>query len=173
MPSRQRRPAPTAARSSPAGPNGTVGVFDVATKAEIGALRGHRGDVTDVGFSPTGDRMISAGDDGTVRVWRRPSQRIFPAVDFVYGAALSFDAKRILTWGDGGIAILNASDGSVASRVSTAATTAAAISRDGRLVIGGGEGFLRVWRSTGGRAQASLPAPPEQFNGAAFSPAGP
>jgi len=154
------------------GPNGTVGVFDVATSAEVGALRGHRGDVTDVGFSSTGDRMISAGDDGTVRVWRRPSQRIFPAVAFVYGAVLSFDAERILTWGDGGIAILNASDGSVASRVSTTATTAAAISRDGRLVLGGGEGFLRVWSATGGRAQASLPAPTEQFNGAAFSPDG-
>jgi WD40 repeat protein/DNA-binding SARP family transcriptional activator len=154
------------------GPNGTVGVFDVATNAEIGALRGHRGDVTDVGFSPTGDRIISAGDDGTVRVWRRPSQRIFPAVDFVYGAVLSFDAERILTWGDGGIAILNASDGSVASRVTTTGTTAAAISRDGRLVLGGGAGFLRVWSATGGRALASLPAPTEQFNGAAFSPDG-
>ena len=154
------------------GPNGTVGVLDVATNAQIAALRGHRGDVMDVGFSPTGDRLISAGDDGTVRIWRRPSQRIFRAVTGVFGATLRSDARRILTWGAGGIAILDASDGRVVTRLSTEATSAAAISRDGRQVIGGGEDFLRLWSAAGGPARMSFPAPTQQINGAAFSPDG-
>jgi WD40 repeat protein len=116
--------------------------------------------------------MISAGDDGTVRIWRRPSQRIFPAVTSVFGAALSSDARRILVWGVGGITIMDASNGRVGARVSTEPTSAAAISRDGRQVIGGGEDFLRVWSTAPGPVRMSLPAPTQQINGAAFSPDG-
>ncbi len=154
------------------GPNGTVGVWDLATDTQVAALRGHRGDVTDVGFSRSGDRMISAGDDGTIRIWRRPSQRVFRAVTGVFGAALSSDARRILAWGIGGIAVLDASSGVKKERLTSRATSAAAISRDGTEVIGGGDDFLRVWNASGGSPRMGLRGHTAQVNSAAFSPDG-
>ncbi|MFF3442661.1 NACHT and WD repeat domain-containing protein [Streptosporangium sp. NPDC002721] len=60
-----------------AGDDGTVRLWDVATRRPIGdPLRGHTGPVSAVVFGPDGRVVASAGDDGTVRLWdvatRRP-----------------------------------------------------------------------------------------------------
>jgi WD40 repeat protein len=36
----------------------------------LAVLHGHEGPVTDVAFDPAGDQVLTASDDGTVRVWR-------------------------------------------------------------------------------------------------------
>jgi WD40 repeat protein len=61
------------------GPNGrllatsgedkTVHVREAATGRELLGLRGHTGSVTCLAFSPDGQRLVSAGKDGTIRVW--------------------------------------------------------------------------------------------------------
>jgi WD40 repeat protein/DNA-binding SARP family transcriptional activator len=152
------------------GPNGTVRLWDVATGAELAALRGHEGDVTDVGFSPRGDRIISSGEDATVRVWRPPAQRIFPALPGIYGAAFSADAARILEWGDGGIRIIDSSDGTVDARMGRGTVSAAALSPDGKSVIGGEAGnAVRVWSAAGGPPTIRLGSHKQQVNAVAFS----
>jgi WD40 repeat protein/DNA-binding SARP family transcriptional activator len=164
--------SPDARQIVSGGPNGTVHIWDAASGAEMAALRGHQGDIVDVRFSPRGDRVISAGEDGTVRVWKPAAQRVFTAQPGIFGAAFSSDARHIVAWGLGGIEILNASDGTVATRLGTSATSAAAMSRDGKWVIGGGEDFLRVWSAAGGRARSELRGHSQQVNGAAFGPDG-
>ncbi len=61
------------------GPNGrllamsgedkTVHIREAATGRELLGLRGHTGVVTCLTFSPDGQRLVSAGKDGTIRVW--------------------------------------------------------------------------------------------------------
>jgi WD40 repeat protein len=74
--------------------------------AEIGLLRGHTDIVNSARFSPEGDLIVTAGEDGTARVWQAatngtvavvtPSRS--PAVD----AMLAADG-RLVTVGDDGV----------------------------------------------------------------------
>ena len=47
-------------------------LWDVGNGKEIRAFSGHHGAVRGVAFLPDGQRAISCGGDGTVRVWRLP-----------------------------------------------------------------------------------------------------
>jgi WD40 repeat protein len=46
-----------------------VVLYDVATGKRLAVLRGHTGGVNSVEFSPKGPYVVTASDDGTVRVW--------------------------------------------------------------------------------------------------------
>lgn len=49
--------------------DGTVRLFGVATRAEVGRCVGHRGVVHGVAFGPTGD-LLTGSRDGTAKLWR-------------------------------------------------------------------------------------------------------
>ena len=59
----------TAASSPRSGEDKTIHVREAATGRELLGLRGHTGAVTCLAFSPDGQRLVSAGKDGTIRVW--------------------------------------------------------------------------------------------------------
>ncbi len=86
-----------------AGDDGSVRLWDVATRRLRGRLTGHSGKVTDVAFSRDGETLASAGRDGTVRLWDRATGRQVGLLTGHNGAvravAFSPDSKTLATAG--------------------------------------------------------------------------
>ncbi len=65
------------------------------------ADRRHQGAVYSVAFHPDGDRIVSGGADGTIRLWRTqgmvPLQLFFDHGDYVRSVAFSPDGQRIVS----------------------------------------------------------------------------
>jgi WD40 repeat protein len=57
------------ARFAAAGLDGVIRVWSTEGGPPVAALRGQRARVHDVGFGRTDDRVVSAAEDGTVRMW--------------------------------------------------------------------------------------------------------
>ena len=47
---------------------------DRSNKHPLWTFRGHGASINDIAFSPSGDHVVTAADDGTVRVWRVPER---------------------------------------------------------------------------------------------------
>ena len=78
----------------------------------LAILRGHEGRVTRASFAPDGRRAVSAGTDGTVRIWdlgrTRPVRTISGHDGTVYQAVFSPDGRRIASAGeDGTVAVMD------------------------------------------------------------------
>lgn len=119
-------------------------------------LRHARGALTGVAYFPDG-RLVSAGEDGTARVWDAEGRATGPV--FEHGAPVrvvkvSPDGHAVLTGGDDGRAVLwSAGTGApVAVLVHRAAVRAAAFSRDSSLVATASDDHgARVWRTSDGK----------------------
>ena len=47
----------------------TIKLWDVKSGEEVGVLRGHTAAIGSVEFSPDGNRLISASQDQTIKIW--------------------------------------------------------------------------------------------------------
>jgi WD40 repeat protein len=80
-----------------------IRLWDAATGQLVQSLAGHRGQIPGLAFDPTGERLASAGADGTVRVWTVPrgqEVRLYRGHrDVVRAVAFSPDGMRLTSAG--------------------------------------------------------------------------
>lgn len=143
---------------------GTIHLWN--TKGEpLTTLRGHDGAVSHL--APTGKGILSSGDDGTLRAWRRP-----PSIQTRSGA---FDGpihaihihprgrEAALAMADGSVRIVTLHGAPVrAWSTRRGSLSSLDIAPDGnRLVVGGSTGLVRMWTWMGERGalmQAEAPS---------------
>lgn len=135
--------------------NGGIAIIDTATRRQIGApLGGHKGGIEDLDFSPDGARLVSSGDDGTIRLWPVNDGRVGDGEvvarfsDVIWAVAFDPKGESIASAGaDGSVRLWNAKTAApmgepLAQR--TGDYLSVAFSPDGTaLMVGNGEGTVQ------------------------------
>lgn len=143
----------------------TVGTLPMSRRVDQGSV-----------LSPGGDRLITGGTDGTVRLWKVGSGRRLEellvqrrAVRRLQAAIFDAGGDRVLLAYRGRMVLVDARTGQVRHTVRTRdRVTSAVMSSDGRRVLTLGEKRTRVWDATTGRSIATVRGL-EQFTNARFS----
>jgi len=131
--------------------HGTVWIWDMHGAPIV--LRGHTAAVTHLGFDPRGERLASASDDGTARVWRvdgRGDPVVLRANAKVGVVAFSPDGRWIVTALSDETAAVWRADGSgepVVLRGHVGGVWIVAFTPDGRRVVTTSDDrTVRLWR---------------------------
>jgi WD40 repeat protein len=146
---------------------GSVLVFDVASRALLQRLQGHRGGLYDARFSPSQEHILTASRDGSAGIWevatgRRLatlSQAPFEVAKAIYAA----DGRRLLTIANpadikrpDAAKLWDAGGNPIAELGHAGGVISAAMTSDGAQIVTGGEdGLVKIWDADG-RLQHTL-----------------
>lgn len=140
------------------GGSGAITIYSLADGSEIKRLQGLRSQIGQMAFTPTGDRLISASGDRTVRLWDLRDGRMIRTfsgqTDEARSLVVSQDGRTLALGGwYGGLTTWEIETGKplVSFRGHTDAVTALVFTADGkRLVSGSRDMTVKVWDTAGG-----------------------
>jgi WD40 repeat protein len=140
----------------------TIQLIDLANGTLLHTLASHTGLVTRLRFSPAGDRLYSASQDGWVRAWDMTGQEVgafqpqagSAGLFDIEGLAVSPDGKLLATVPmDGAVTLWDASDFDLIRPLGANggyAYSAVGFSPDGQLLVAGTVNGLYLWRTIDG-----------------------
>jgi WD40 repeat protein len=154
-------------------------VWDTATGREAWGIS-HPGLVTRLTFSPDGQRLATAGGDGTARIWNAATGQellvLHGHAARVNAVVYYPDGKSLATASDDQTArVWDTADGKPLRvyRGHTAPLLSVAVSLDGRLLAtASADSSVRIWDATQDPEAQSLSFPHEQVGSLAFAPQG-
>jgi WD40 repeat protein len=129
----------------------TIQLVRVADEKVLHTLVGHSGPITRLRFSPAGDRLFSAADDGWVRVWNMDGVQVnaFQPGGEVLGIGLSADGATLATIpSDGPVKLWDTKDFQTSTELGGTGgynTSDVAFSPDGHFVAADLATGLSVW----------------------------
>nr|MBF6613202.1 PD40 domain-containing protein [Chloroflexota bacterium] len=143
-------------------------------------LEGHTAPVNRASFSPDGRFVLTAGVDGTAKIWESGSGRVARTLasgsGSVAAAVWSPDGKFVATGGAGGaIRIWNASSAQILYTLQTGANSVASLaySPDGRSIAAGtGSGIAQIWDAGGAGQLRAFKVGIGSLSSVAYSPDG-
>ena len=131
-------------------------VASLSTKQFVDALKGHAGTVLSIAFSRDSSRVVTACEDGKVRIWSVPDWKLLQTLSGhngpVHWAEFSADGKWIASAGeDRTVRVWSAEDGKAVAelRESQAPVLTVAFSPSGEYLAATTEKNVLVWERTG------------------------
>jgi WD40 repeat protein/tetratricopeptide (TPR) repeat protein len=142
---------------------GEVQLWDSKTHQPIGDPLPQADDVEQIAFAPDGKWLITAGLDGTARIWDTATRQLIRSLShngLVWSVAVSPDGTMIVTAGEGGIRLWDSGTGLAVGELMPAevpSVVAVSFSPDGRMLATASEdAAVRLWELSPG----SLVMPP-------------
>lgn len=152
----------------------------LASPPPVGVFAGHQGSVSRVLFAGDGERLVSAGQDGTIRLWdiATQAQSAFWRVSegaIVDVALLPRAEHAVYATSSGVVAILDLADGRISQELASGRPGLRRLvaSHDGRFVAWGGENGLLEVADLVEKTTTPLPSGHGDVTGLCFGPEGP
>jgi WD40 repeat protein len=150
--------------------SGTARVWDASTGLQLTVLAGSASGVQAVGFSADGSAVVTASEDGTIRIWHSQPRELRKEFTDSYtggstgpldGAAYLEDGQILTLGGTGQVYVFNPAGGPRTRLNRGTVVAAMGWNLAGtEIVTAGWDGPVDLWRAAGtGYAQVTLPSP--------------